>query len=90
MTGGRVLRRRVERVRAILPEPKPPVPTLNLAALTPVELAEVEVLAAICTRDPNGRRFGDRWDLDVLSDAELERLEVLMRKVHALPVAYLA
>ncbi len=76
-----MLRRRLERVGTVLPEPKPPARSVNLAILTAAEVAEVEALAAICTRDPNGRRFGDRWDLDVLSDAELERLEVLVRKV---------
>ncbi len=65
----------------MLPEPKPPSRPVNLAALTTEELAEVEALAGRCTRDPGGRQFGDRWDLDVLSDAELERLEVLVRKV---------
>ncbi len=85
--GGKELRRRLERVGAVLPEPKPPVRPVNLAALTAVEVAEVEALAAICTRDPGGRRFGDRWGLDVLSDGELERLEVLLRKVRALPQA---
>ncbi len=80
-----MLRRRLDRVGAALPEPKPPAPPPNLAALTEAEVAEVEVLAVRCTRDPGGRRFGDRWDLDVLSDAELERLEVLLRKVQTLP-----
>ncbi len=87
MAGGRVLRRRLERVGAVLPEPKPPVRPVNLAALTAAEVAEVEALAARCSRDPGGRRFRDRWDLDALSDAELDRLEVLICKVHALPVA---
>ncbi len=85
-----MLRRRLDRVGSMLPEPKSRVPPLNLAALTAAEVVELEALPARCMRDPGGRRFGDRWDLDVLSDAELERLEVLMRKVHALPVAYLA
>ncbi len=85
MAGGRVLWRRLDRVVAVLPEPQPPAPPPNLAALTPEEVAEVEALAAKCTRDPGGRRFGDRWNLDVLSDAELERLEILLRKVHAVP-----
>ena len=80
-----MLRRRLDRVGAVLPEPRPPAPPPNLAALTPEEVAEVEAVAAKCTRDPAGRQFGDRWNLDVLSDAELERLEVLLRKVHALP-----
>ncbi len=80
-----MLRRRLDRVRAALPEPGPSVPPPNLAALTAAEVAEVEALAARCTRDPDGRRFRDRWDLDALSDAELARLEILMRKVHALP-----
>ncbi len=87
MAGSRVLRRRVERVGAVLPEPKPPARVVDLAVLTTEEVAEVEALAARCTRDPSGRRFGERWDLDVLSDAELERLEVLLRKVRALPQA---
>ncbi len=85
MTGGRVLRRRIDRVRATLPEPRPPAPPPNLAALTAAEVAEVETLAARCSRDPGGRRFGDRWGLDVLSDAELDRLEVLLRKAHGSP-----
>ncbi len=80
-----VLRRRLDRIGAALPEPRPPSRPVNLAALTPAEMAEVEALAARCTRDPSGRRFGDRWDLDVLSDSELERLEVLLRKVHGSP-----
>ncbi len=69
----------------VLPEPKPPARPVNLAVLTEEEVAEVEALAAKCTRDPGGRRFRDRWDLDALSDAELERLAVLVRKVRALP-----
>ncbi len=80
-----MLRRRLDRVRAGLPEPRPPVPPPNLAALTEAEMAEVETLAAICMRDPHGRRFRDRWDLDALSDAELARLEVLLGKVHEVP-----
>ncbi|MDP9367978.1 MAG: hypothetical protein M3Q03_06840 [Chloroflexota bacterium] len=60
---------------------------MNLAILTAAEMAEVEALAARCSRNPRGRRFRDRWDLDALSDAELERLEVLMGKVNALPIA---
>ncbi|HSH58593.1 MAG TPA: hypothetical protein VK988_02920 [Acidimicrobiales bacterium] len=83
MAGSRVLRRRVERIGTVLPEPKPPVRRVNLAVLTEAEVAEVEALAAICTRDPGGRRFRDRWDLEALSDAELARLEVLVRKVQA-------
>ncbi|MDP9359796.1 MAG: hypothetical protein M3R02_31835 [Chloroflexota bacterium] len=83
MAGGKVLRRRVERIGATLPELKSRVPPLNLAALTAAEVAEVEALAARCPRDPGGRRFGDRWDLDALSDVELHRLEVLLRKAHA-------
>ena len=80
-----MLRRRLDRVGTMLPDPKPPVPPPNLAALTPEEVADLEALAVKCSRDPSGRRFGDRWDLDVLSDAELERLEVLLRKVHGSP-----
>ncbi len=75
--------RRLDRVGAVLPEPPPPTPPPNLAALTAAEVAEVEALAARCTRDPGGRRFGDRWGLDALSDAELERLEALTRKAKA-------
>ncbi len=37
--GSRALRRRLEQVGAALPKPKPPVPPLNLAALTPAEVA---------------------------------------------------
>ncbi len=81
-----MLRRRLDRVGAALPEPKPPSLSVNLAALTSEEVAEVEALAARCTRDPGGSDFRDRWDLDVLSDSELERLEVLLRKVHTLPL----
>ncbi len=80
MAVGRVLRRRLERVGAVLPEPRLPVPPTKLAALSAAEMTEVETLAARCMRDPGGRRFDDRWDLDALSDAELERLEVLLRK----------
>lgn len=80
-----MLRRRLDRVGAALPEPQPPALPANLAALTSEEVAEVEALAAKCLQDLDGRRFGDRWDLDALSDAELERLEVLQRKVHAVP-----
>ncbi len=80
-----MLLRQLDRVGAALPELRPPAPSPNLAALTAAEMAEVEALAAICTRDPLGKRFGDRWDLDVLSDTELERLAVLMRRVWALP-----
>ena len=80
-----MLRRRLDRVGAVLPEPRPPAPPPNRAELTAEEVAEVEALAARCMRDPGGRRFGDRWDLDMLSDAELDRLEVLLRKVHAVP-----
>ncbi|MDP9353926.1 MAG: hypothetical protein M3R02_01330 [Chloroflexota bacterium] len=83
MAGSRVLRRRLERVRTVLPEPKPPARSVNLAVLTEAEMAEVEALAARCTRDPGGRRFGDRWGLDALSDAELARLEALTRKAQA-------
>ncbi len=88
MTGGRVMRRRLDRIGTMLPDPKPPAPPLNLAALTEAEVAEVEALAARCTRDPHGRRFGDRWNLDALSDAELGRLEVLLRKAHGHPQSH--
>ncbi len=74
-----MLRRRLERIGATLPKPKSRVPPLNLAALTAAEVAEVEALAARCPRDPGGRRFGDRWDPDALSDAELGRLGELMQ-----------
>ncbi len=80
-----MLRRRLDRVGAALPEPRPPVPPPNLAVMTAAEVADLEALAVKCSRDPSGRRFGDRWDLDVLSDAELARLEVLLRKVHGPP-----
>ncbi len=82
-----MLRRRMERIGTMLPDPKPPIPLPNLAVLTEAEMAEVEALAAKCTRDPQGRRFADRWDLEALSDVELERLEGLVCKVHALCVA---
>ncbi len=84
MAGGRVLRR-LDRVGSVLPEPRPLAPPPNLAALTPEEVAEVEALAARCTRNPGGRWFGDWWDLDVLQDAELERLDVLLGKAQGAP-----
>ncbi len=85
MAAGRVLQLRLSRVEAALPQPKPPSRPVNLAALTEAEMAEVEALAARCTRNPGGRWFGDRWDLDVLQDAELERLDVLLGKAQGAP-----
>lgn len=77
------LRRRVDRIGVILPAPAPPPAPIDLTRLTDKEWAELEIIGARCRPDEGPYPSADRLGLWALSDADLNRLEILTKKLHA-------
>ena len=59
----------------------PPAPTgFDPYRLTPREMAELDELLALVPRRP-----GERWDLEPLTNDQLERMTELTEKAHGVP-----